>query len=366
MGNVLLTPSIIAKEAIMVLENNMVMAGLVHRDFSNEFAKVGDTITVRKPPTFESKLWNGSQIVVQDAKEGRVPVVMDKIFDVSFAAGSKEMSLSINSFSEQFIQPAMRAHAQGMDALLAGLYADIPFASAVGGTPAIADIAALDTIMNNNKVPLDQRSLMLNPATKSKYGVLPEIINLSKSGSTDALRRANIGDVLGFSTYMSQNVQKHVIGTLGTAKVKTGVEAAAAAATLYNTSLTGTLEKGDIFTVAGDTTQYVCLALATAAANEIAITFYPAAAVAWAGDAAVTVLASAAENLAFHKNCFALVTRPLEKPMGAAYAETLSFNGISCRIVAGYDMNTKTDTISIDYLCGVKTLTPELGVRFRG
>mgnify|MGYP000572836972 CR=1 FL=1 len=47
MGNTLLTPSIIAREALMVLRNNAVMAKLVHRDYSNEFvAGVGDTITV--------------------------------------------------------------------------------------------------------------------------------------------------------------------------------------------------------------------------------------------------------------------------------------------------------------------------------
>lgn len=49
MPNTFLTPDIIANEALMVLENNTVMAGLVHRDYSKEFNRVGDTITIRKP-----------------------------------------------------------------------------------------------------------------------------------------------------------------------------------------------------------------------------------------------------------------------------------------------------------------------------
>lgn len=49
MPNKFLTPDIIANEALMVLENNTVMAGLVHRDYSKEFNHVGDTITIRKP-----------------------------------------------------------------------------------------------------------------------------------------------------------------------------------------------------------------------------------------------------------------------------------------------------------------------------
>lgn len=59
MANTFLTPDIIAKEALMVLENNLVMAGLVHRDYSPEFAKVGDTITIRKPAKFIAKNFTG-------------------------------------------------------------------------------------------------------------------------------------------------------------------------------------------------------------------------------------------------------------------------------------------------------------------
>lgn len=47
MGNTILTPSIIAKEALMQLRNNTVMASLVHRDYSQEFvAGVGNTVTI--------------------------------------------------------------------------------------------------------------------------------------------------------------------------------------------------------------------------------------------------------------------------------------------------------------------------------
>ena len=49
MPNTILTPKIIAQEALMVLESQLTMAGLVHRDYSKEFVRVGDTITIRKP-----------------------------------------------------------------------------------------------------------------------------------------------------------------------------------------------------------------------------------------------------------------------------------------------------------------------------
>lgn len=75
MPNTILTPDIIAREALMVLRNNAVMANLVHRDYSDEFvAGVGDTITVRKPAKFEAKEFTGTGINVQDATENGVTV----------------------------------------------------------------------------------------------------------------------------------------------------------------------------------------------------------------------------------------------------------------------------------------------------
>ena len=95
MANTFLTPDIIAREALMVLRNNAVMAKLVHRDYSADFnGAVGDTITIRKPATFVANDYNGS-IEVQDATETSVSVVMDKHLDVSFAVTSKQMTMDI-------------------------------------------------------------------------------------------------------------------------------------------------------------------------------------------------------------------------------------------------------------------------------
>ena len=57
MANRTLTADIIAAEALMILDNNLVMANLVHRA-EDEFTtvngyRVGDTINIRKPAQFE-------------------------------------------------------------------------------------------------------------------------------------------------------------------------------------------------------------------------------------------------------------------------------------------------------------------------
>ena len=172
MANTLLTPSIIAKEALIVLENNLVLGSKVHRDYADEFTKVGDTITIRKPATFVSHPWDGSTLTVQDIKEKSVSVrLLDSdILDITFKLGTREKTLDLEDFSEQVIQPAMRAHAQKIDELIASLYAYVPYYGLVSGTPAVGDILALDKILNQNKCPVDeQRYGVLSPVTKAKY-----------------------------------------------------------------------------------------------------------------------------------------------------------------------------------------------------
>ena len=122
MPNTFLTPEVIAREALMVLRNNAIMAKLVHRDYSDEFVgAVGDTITIRKPATFTAEEFEGN-IKVQDATETGV---MDKHLDVSFAVSSKQMALSIEDFSKQLLVPAMQAFADKVDKYLLSLEAEV-------------------------------------------------------------------------------------------------------------------------------------------------------------------------------------------------------------------------------------------------
>lgn len=72
------------------------------------------------------------------------------------------------------------------------------------------------------------------------------------------------------------------------------------------------------------------------------------------------------DAVAFHENAFALVTRPLALPNGAAKSAIVNYDGFGLRVVYDYDINKKTDTISIDMLCGVKTLDKELAAVVSG
>ncbi len=365
MANEILTPSIIAKEALMVLRNNTVMASLVHRDYSGEFNKVGDTITIRKPAEFEAKEFI-EEIEVQDAKEQSLSVKMDKHLDVSFAVTAKEKTLDIADFSRQFITPAMQSFAQKIDTYLVDLYSGINNFVARSATADIKDIANCGKVLNQNAVPNNNRRMVLSPGAYADYVVLPPILNAEKSGSTEALRNASMGKILGFDTFMDQNIKTHTSGTLGSCKVKTQAEIGATTITLTNTTLTGNLVKGDIITINGDTAQYLITQAAEASENDITVSIYPGLKMQAKANAAVTLAGAGEQNLAFHKNAFALVTRSLELPEGGVKSSIVNYDGFGLRVTMDYDITHKKDVVSIDMLCGTAILDPRLACRLIG
>lgn len=124
MANVFLTPEMIAANALATLYETTHMLPLVYTDLSSEFAtqKIGNTVNVRKPAVFEAKLFNrATGIEPQDATEGTIPVVLDKIADVSFVVTSEDLTLEIEKFEEQLLTPAMEAISQHIDRAILGL-----------------------------------------------------------------------------------------------------------------------------------------------------------------------------------------------------------------------------------------------------
>jgi len=363
MSNTFLTPSIIAREAILSLQNQLVFGGLIHTDFSQEFAKVGDTVTVKKPATFTSnEFTDGSSTVSpQTITEGSVAVAMNHHREVTFSITSKESALSLKDLRTQLIDPAMAAHAQAVDADLAGLYVDIPGYQAESGTAALSDLAALDKMLNDNKAPLTLRNLVVDPATKAKYVVLDAVLHADKSGSTDALRLASMGYIMGMQSFMSQNIKTHANGDFAlTSPVASGT-AGATSITVGGTSGSGTLKKGTCFTINSDTTQYVVAADFVCGSTGGTMSIYPALQVT-ASSKAITVKATGYTNsLAFHKNAFALVTRPLAIPVNGN-GEIINYDGFSVRVTSAWTTGL-ADLVTIDILYGVKTLTPELAIR---
>ena len=371
MATTFITPTVVAKEAILALENNMVFGGLIHRAYSNEFKKVGDTVIIRKPWDFATVHdFAGTPTVAPETiVETSVPVILNKLNDITFPITSKELSLDVKSFSEQCIAPAMRKHAQEIDYVIANLMVDVAAHYPVHATPAVADIAGIRTQLNLNKVPSANRSVVLHPQTEQPYIVLDAFLHAEKRGDTRALKEASMGRVFGMDWYMDQNIRTHTATACATNPATLGAAATVGATVIKvigATSTSATIPVGDVLKISGELNDkgHVITTAATLSAGSASVTIAPAIQVGGVASAAtVTWQETHKANLAFHKNAFALVTAPLEAPLGGARGEVVNYKGISCRVVYGYDQAHKENDISIDILFGVKTLDRELAAR---
>ena len=362
MGNTLLTPDIIAMEALMVLESNLTMAGLVHRDYSNEFVKVGDTITVRKPAKFVAKNFLGT-VEAQDITEGSVAVVMDRYRDVTVNVSSKELSLDIKDFSAQVVTPALQAISQAIDIdLLAVGISKAAKTASVSATPVITDIAGVGKALDVAKAPRTDRRLILPPDILYKYNTLDNFAKASYKGDSDALKNSEIGMVYSCETFMSQNAPENASVTPGTvtAYKVAGTKGDATFTVSAGSATTGTILVGDKFIVGGYIyTVTEDLTLVSGAGTLKVDQKIPATITA----TSVKII-NKAHALGFHRNGLALVTRQLALPMGASRASIASANGLAVRVVMDYDSATKTDKVSFDILYGVKELETDLLVDF--
>ena len=348
----------------MVLESNLTMANLVHRDYSKEFVKVGDTITVRKPAKFVAKNFIG-EVEEQDISEGSVPVKMDRYRDVTVNVTSKEMTLDIKDFSEQVITPALSAIAQAVDIDL--LTVGIEKAGSkvnVSSEPTIVDIANVAKALDKKKAPRDNnRNLVLAVDTLYKYNTLDNFAKVCYKGDSEALKEAEIGKVYTMNTFMSQNAPENASATPGTATAyKVTCTKGTTQFTVSNgTAATGTIKVGDKLIVNGYLFEVAEDLTLASGAGTLKVTEKIPFALTSATDA---VIINKAHSLGFHRNGLALVTRQLELPQGASKAAIASADGLAVRVVFDYDSNTKTDKISFDIIYGIKELDSDLLVDF--
>ena len=369
MANTFLTPSVIGREALLILENELVAANLFNRSYADEFrgAKVGDTIAVRGPASFTAQEFT-STTTTQDATVSSRNLTLEKHFDVTFAVTSKQWTLELENFRQQLLEPAVSAIAQSIDAYILGKANQIPnFVGTAGDPPdSLADLVAVVKKMDDLKVPTRGRIAILDSQAKADMlGNVTQVLQADQRGDGgDALREASMGRILGTDFYMDQNIATHDTNGPASYLINNGSGIAAGVATLTVDGGSNTIKVGDVFTVAGDTKQHVVLATNGSTSITIEETGLGAAV---ADNAALTFeTTDHVMNIAGHPNGLTYAAVPLELPSGAARAEYIADRGLGLRIVFDYDGSTKTDTISIDVLCGAKVIQGDLLTRVFG
>lgn len=401
MANTILNSSVIAKESLRILENQLVFARGVNRQYEKEFEaerKVGDTINVRKRSKYTVR--SGATASVQNHEEVNVPVVVDSQKGVDVEFTSKELAMNLDDFSKQVLQPQIAALANQVD--LDGLMLYKKVANAVGtpgSTPtAIKTYATASAKLDDEACPSDDnRSVIINPMAQVE--IIDSLKGLFQSSSQikEQYERGKMGMAAGFDWSMSQNIPVHTIGALGGTPLVNG--AGQTGSTLvtdgWSNSITGILKQGDVFYIAGvyavnpqsrQTTgqlrQFVVTSdVASNGSGQASIGIFPAIVATGAkqtvtavpaDNAAITVLGAAntqsPTNLAYHKDAFTLVTvdLPLPKGMDMASRASSAQAGLSIRFVRGYDILNDKFISRLDVLYGWAAIYPELACRIQG
>lgn len=410
MANTIVTPSIFAEAAVKILDNELVMANKVFRAYEGEFDKnvngykVGQTISIRKPTDFTVR--SGATASTQDIVEGSTSITVNQQKGVDFKLSSTELTLQIGDLAERVIRPAMVQLANQVDVDVMSLYKDVPnWVGTPGQTVnSFADFAVAPTRMDLGAVPLDNRTAVLSPT--DYWAMAGSQTSLFVNGiAQPAYRKGSIGEIGGFDTYQAQNIPTHTVGPLGGTPLVNGASQNVTYASVKDTgqqtlitdgwtaAAAARVVQGDVFTIAGvydvnpvtkATLPHLKMFVVKAAASSdglgnatltisppiISSGAFQTVSAAPADNAALTFNGTAAtgyaQNLAFHKNAFALAMVPMELPPGAVTPTRKSYKGLSVRVIPYYDGTNDVSNWRLDILYGIKTVDPRLAVRFNG
>ena len=405
MSNTLLTPSVIAKEMMLQFKNSLSFAKNVNKQYDDQFAvkgaKIGSSITIRKPVRY--LVSDGATMTTQDATEESASLSLSSQKHVGISFTSKELALSIDEFSDRFIQPAMLSLANQVDVDLLTLAANSVY-NAVG-TPATTPATLLTYLqarqkLTENACPQDNnRSIHINPLASATIVDALKGLFQSSEQISNQYEMGKMGKSIGADWYESQNVLSHTGGQLGGTPLVNGVPASGATTLVtdgWTAAAANRVKAGDIFTIAGvysvnpitkvstgQLQQFVVTADASSSAGGAAtISISPAinstvnslqnVSAAPADNAALTFKHTAsqvyANNIMMHKNAFILGCADLQLPGGVDFAAqaTDKDSGLSLRMVRQYAIGTDTFPCRVDILYGTLAARPEWACKIIG
>lgn len=403
MSNQLLTISMITREALRVLENNLTFTKQINRNYDDQFgkegAKIGNTLNIRLPARYVGR--SGPVLDIENQTENYVSLTLGTQRGVDVQFTSADLELSMDDFSERFLAPALASVANHID--YDGLSQAVNVYQAVG-TPGTTPSTLLTYL--NAGVKLDfasaprdnMRSIVQDPNSQAQTAnSLTTLYNPTEEISQQYIS-GTMGRAVGFKWSMDQNVNSHVYGSQGGSPVtKSGVSQTGSSliVTGIGGAVTGYALAGDVFTIAGvhsvnpqtrvstgQLQQFVVTAnassnsggTATLSISPSIITSGQYQTVDSAATSASTVTwnasGSATEvmNLAFHRDAFVLGSADLPLPKGVDMAARVASKkvGLSVRMVRAYDIVNDMFPTRLDVLYGWATVYPQLACRICG
>ena len=184
------------------------------------------------------------------------------------------------------------------------------FGATAGTAPVLADFAQAQKILDDNGAPMSERSAVFNTTAAVALRSTSNLYKVNEAGDGgNLLRQGTLGDLYGFNLRQSAQIQTTTAGAM-TGTLVNGALSIGSTAIVFDTGTVNTtgIVAGDIITIAGDTNKYVVATGLAAASGTITIAA-PGLRQAAADNAAITVFATSARNIAFSRNAIVLSTR---------------------------------------------------------
>lgn len=421
MANSLLTTSRITREAVMLFVNSNALLANVDRQYDGDFGKAGEKIgsqlRIRLPNDYVPV--KGPAASIQDTTEQQTVLTMATQAHVDVSFSTADLLLSVDDFRDIILKPMMNNLAGQVATDISNVfeYGYIPLPVVNGSSPIAAPLTAttggacniapqylangttltnptsgtmLDAraVLANNSAPGGDRKLVFDPRTNARVvNSLTGLLNPAKNISAQ-FESGEIKTGLGYAAiFEDQTVIKHTTGTFSAGTVS---GASQTGNTLAVNAITGTLNVGDIITLAGvyavnrvtkqttgELRQFVVTANVASGATSIPI--YPAIIPAVNGNAVQyqTVTASPAnsatitmiiapstvyrKNVAYAPEAITMVSGdlPLPKNVDAARAK---YQNVSMRMATQWQVGTDQEVTRIDTLYGALLTRPEWAV----
>src|SRR5437899_10143291 len=399
----LLTPSIITKESLVILENNLVAANRVNRKFENQFVKIGASLTIRKPNRFT--ISSGPGLQVQDIAEPSVSITVNQQKHADFQFTSTDLTLTVEEFSERYLKPAMETLANQVDQdVLSNVKGVSNFVGTPGVTPSTfsSSVQLTGRRQDDLAAPQDNRTLVLNPNAYWSLAANLQTNLFVMPTAKDALVKGYLAMIGNYEIYMDQNVPTFSTGIhVTTAGVTiTGGQVGSSLSTAGWNS-TDTFVVGEVITIAGVNAinpqsrqstgilkPFVITATVGVTSSDARSTAtltisppivssgpYQNVTAAPSVSSVINILTQGStsgasstmpNNLAFTRDAFGLIMVPMEIPQGVDFAARETYRNISMRAIRAYDINNDVFPTRIDILYGTTTYYDELAVRLAG
>jgi hypothetical protein len=398
-ANVLLTSTLITREGLRVLENNLTATRCVNRQFDDKFgvegAKIGQIVNARKPIRVIGRTGQAAQI--EGITETSVPVPLTTQAGVDLEVSQADLLLAIDDFGDRLLKPCIASIANRMDADVCALATQVANMEGLPGTTpnAILTYLLAGVDLDNNATPMDNdRHLILTPLAQAY--IIDALKGLFQQADAIAQQyvKGQMGRAVGFNWYMDQNIFTYTVGALGGVPLVNGANQTGTSLITngWTAAAAPRLLVGDDFTIAGvhsvnpqsrQSTGIlqkftVQLAASSDGSGNLTATIappiipsgqYQTVDASPASGAAITVLGPAntqsPQNLAFHRDAFTLVTADLPEPRGVDMSGRLSDKqlGVSILFVRAYDVFSGQLISRLDILYGTAVLRQELAAR---